>query len=470
MWRRARHLIDGATWSGDTLMASATTGEPNSDSLEHDARAASSGHHRVAPSEIALGVIIGRTSEFFDFFAFGIGCVLVFPQLVFPFVDRVTGTIFSFLFFALAFVVRPLGSVIFMAVDRRHGRVVKLTIALFLLGFSTATVAFQPGYQVIGYWAILLLALCRIGQGLALGGAWDGLSSLLALHAPQHLRGWYAMLPQLGAPFGFIIAASLFAFFLDALSEEDFLSWGWRYPFFVAMTINVVALFARLRIVATPEFAALFQSRDLQPVRIGEAFRVSGRDILIGAFVPLASYALFHLVTIFPIGWINLFTRRSVSEFLMVQVAGSVICAGAIMTSGLIADQIGRRKVLALSAALIGLFAIGSIGAPLLFGDSLAGQTMYVIVGFGLLGLSFGQTSGAVASNFDDQYRYTGSAVTSDMAWLIGAGFAPLVALTVSSRFGLAWVGLYLLSGAICTLVALSLNRRSLEGREARRS
>lgn len=441
-------------------MASASAAVPSSTELERDARDVSSDHGSVAPGEIALGVIIGRTSEFFDFFVFGIGCVLIFPQFIFPFVDRVTGTLYSFMLFALAFVVRPLGSVIFMAVDRRHGRGVKLTIALFLLGFSTAAVALLPGYQTIGFWAIVMLAICRIGQGLALGGAWDGLSSLLALNAPEKQRGWYAMLPQLGAPFGFILASVLFAFFKDALSDQDFISWGWRYPFFVAMTINVVALFARLRIVATREFAELLATRELQPVPISEVTRNAGGTILIGAFVPLASYALFHLVTIFPISWINLFTQRSVSEFLMVQAAGAVVGAGAIVTSGLIADQIGRRTLLVISAGLIALFSLCSIGAPLLFGDSLAGQTIYVIMGFGLLGLSYGQTSGALASNFGTHYRYTGSALTSDLAWLIGAAFAPLVALTVSSKLGLAWVGLYLFSGALCTLVALALNRR----------
>lgn len=421
--------------------------------------------HSVAPGEIALGVIIGRTCEYFDFFVFGIGCVLVFPQLVFPFVDHLTGTIYSFLLFALAFVVRPIGTVIFMGVDRHHGRVTKLTMSLFLLGFSTAAVALLPGYGVIGYWSVLVLALCRIGQGLALGGSWDGLSSLLNLNSPPNRRGWYAMLPQLGAPFGFILAASLFAFFLEFLSTDDFLSWGWRYPFFVAMTINVVALFARLRIVATREFAEMYETQELQAQPIARVLRASGRDILIGAFVPLASYALFHLVTIFPISWINLFTRRSVSEFLMVQAAGGVVCAGAMVTSGLIADQIGRKTQLALSAAMIALFSICSIAAPLLFGDSAAGQTIYVIIGCLLLGLSYGQSAGAVASNFEPAYRYTGSAITADFAWLIGAAFAPLVALFVSSRLGVAWVGIYLLSGALCTLLALSVDRKLHRGR-----
>lgn len=422
------------------------------------------GRDHVSPADIALGVIIGRTSEYFDFFVFGLGCVLVFPELVFPFVDRLTGTLYSFGIFALAFVTRPFGSVLFFAIDRRYGRATKLTVALFLLGGSTAAIAFLPGYEAIGIWSCVILTAFRLLQGIALGGAWDGLSSLLALNAPANRRGWYAMLPQLGAPFGFILAAGLFAYFEGALSKEDFLGWGWRYPFFVALTINVVALFARLRMVATHEFAELMETRELIPVPVSELIRSRGRTLVLGAFVPLASFALFHLVTIFPVSWINLFTDRSVSEFLLVQAAGGVVGAGAIVTSGLIADQIGRRNTLLLSGAMIALFSLSSVVAPLLFGDSLAGQTIYVIIGFGLLGLSYGQTAGAVASSFGPQYRYAGAALTSDLAWLLGAGFAPLVALTVSSEFGLAWVGIYLLSGALCTLAALAIDRR-LEAR-----
>ncbi len=434
----------------------------SADAANHSTRHPADEHGRdhVSPADIALGVIIGRTSEYFDFFVFGLGCVLVFPELVFPFADRLTGTIYAFGIFALAFVTRPIGSVLFFAIDRRYGRATKLTAALFLLGGSTAGVAFLPGYATLGIWSIVILAGFRLLQGIALGGAWDGLSSLLALNAPPNRRGWYAMLPQLGAPFGFILAAGLFAYFEGALSKQDFLGWGWRYPFFVALTINVVALFARLRMVATQEFAQLMESRELMPVPVFELIRVHGRTLVLGAFVPLASFALFHLVTIFPVSWINLFTDRSVSEFLLVQAAGGVVGAGAIVTSGLIADQIGRRNTLLLSGGMIALFSLSSIVAPLLFGDSLAGQTIYVIIGFGLLGLAYGQTAGAVASSFKAQYRYTGAALTSDFAWLIGAGFAPLVALTLSSSFGLAWVGLYLLSGALCTLAALWIDRR----------
>ena len=208
----------------------------------------------LAPGDIAVGVIIGRASEYFDFFVFGIASVLVFPQLFFPFVDTLTGTLYAFLVFALAFVVRPIGTLIGMEIQRRFGRSAKLTAALFLLGCSTVAMGLLPSYAEAGGTAIVLLSLCRVGQGLALGGSWDGLPSLLALNAPPHRRGWYAMLGQLGAPLGFFVASGVFLYVYSSLDSKDFLSWGWRFPFFTAFAINVVALFARLRLVVTHEY------------------------------------------------------------------------------------------------------------------------------------------------------------------------------------------------------------------------
>ena len=434
----------------------------NSTPLERDAHLAST-DHKVAPGEIAAGVVIGRASEYFDFFVYGIASVLVFPKVFFSFEpDALTATLYSFAVFSLAFVARPIGSVIFMAVDRRHGRGVKLTIALFLLGGATAAVSFLPSYASIGYASIWLLAGLRILQGLALGGAWDGLASLLAMNAPRERRGWFAMIPQLGAPLGFIVASALFSFFLVNLDSADFLDWGWRFPFYCAFTINVVALFARLRLVATDEFVRLMEKGRLEPVPVSEVVRYHALDVWIGAFVPLAAFALFHLVTIFPISWLTLFTDRSPGEFLIVQCSGAIVCAGAVAASGLIADQIGRRNALLLSSGLIAAFALGSIVAPLVFGDSAIGQTMYVTIGFMLMGLAYGQTAGAVTARLGARYRYTGAALTSDLAWLFGAGFAPLVVLWLSSRYGLWMVGLYLLSGAAASLLALTLDRSEM--------
>jgi MFS family permease len=436
--------------------APSNAGPSNSTPLERDARVVNAREHRIAPGEIAIGVIVGRTSEFFDFFVYAIASVLVFPSLIFPFVDELTGTLYSFALFALAFVARPIGTLVFMAIDQAHGRGVKLTIALFLLGGSTMAVAFLPGYQQVGLAAVALLALCRIGQGIALGGAWDGLPSLLSLNAPEERRGWYAMVPQLGAPLGLIVAAALFAFFMATLSREDFLTWGWRYPFFVAFAINVVALFARLRLVATPEFQKLFESRELQPSPAFSTLFSQFRTILLGAIAPLASFALFHLVTVFPLSWVTLFSNEDPVRFLLIEIGGAVVCVLAMLASGLIADRVGRRAVLGVSAVMIGAY---SGFAPQLLGAGALGETFYMLSGFALLGLAFGQSSGAVNASFPSEYRYTGAAIVANSAWLLGAGFAPLVALTLASRFGVWSIGAYLLSGAIGTLAALAINK-----------
>jgi len=440
----------------------ATLSTTNSTQLERDARLINARDHEVRPSDIAVGVIIGRASEFFDFFVYAIASVIVFPAVIFPYVDALTGTLYSFAVFALAFIARPFGALLFIWLDRKHGRGVKLTIAMFLLGGSTAAMAFLPAYAQAGGVAVALLALFRLGQGFAQGGTWDGLPSLLSLNAPHEKRGFYAMIPQLGAPIGLFVAAAVFAFLLTALSPADFLDWGWRYPFFVAFVINVVALFARLRLISTPEFERLYESQELQPTPVGELFREEGRTVILGAFAPLASFALFHLVTVFPLSWVVL-KGEPAAHFLVIELVGAAVGLIAVVLSGYIADRIGRRTLLGVSAAFIAAY---SGFAPQLLGTGTTGEWVYMILGFILLGLSFGQSSGAVNSSFSARRRYTGAGTTATASWFIGAGFAPLAALFLASSFGLLAVGAYLLSGAACTLAALGLNRE-WGGREA---
>jgi MFS family permease len=429
----------------------------SSSSLERDAHAVSSNPSEIAPGDIAIGVIIGRASEYFDYFVYGIASVLVFPAIFFPFESRLNGTLWSFAIFSLAFIARPIGSIVFMDIQRRWGRGTKLTLALFVLGSSTAGIAFLPGYGSLGYMAIVLLAILRVGQGVALGGSWDGLPSLLALSAPKNRRGWYAMMGQLGAPVGFMLASGLYLLLYASLAVDDFLNWGWRYPFFCAFAINVVALFARLRLVVTQEFDQLLADRELEPSTSRDVLRSQGYNVILGAFGALASYALFHVVTVFPLSWITLYSNQSVTAFLAIQIVAAMVGAAGVVVSGLIADRIGRRKTLGLTATLIAVF---SGFAPTLLDGGTLGQDVFVLIGFGLLGLSYGQAAGALNASFEPRYRYTGAALTSDVAWLIGAGFAPLVALGTSAYFGLGYVSLYLLSGAAGTLAALWVNRR----------
>ncbi|MFG6446951.1 MFS transporter [Roseateles sp. BYS180W] len=411
----------------------------------------------LAPGDIAVGVVIGRASEYFDFFVYGIASVLVFPALFFPDLSKLNGILWSFAIFSLAFIVRPLGSLASMELQRHFGRSVKLTVALILLGSSTVSMALLPSTQEVGALAVVLLAACRIGQGLALGGSWDGLPSLLALNAPEHRRGWYAMLGQLGAPIGFLIACALFGYLWRELNAQDFLDWGWRYPFFAAFALNVVALFARLRLVVTHEYERELQANELEPCAVTDLVRQQGHNIFIGAFAALASYALFHLVTVFPLSWISLYSEQSVGQFLAVQLVGGLLAAAAMPVSGWLADRVGRRSLLGYLAVAIALFALIT---PSLLGGGTVGQNAFIMIGFVLMGLSYGQAAGAVTSNFLPHFRYSGAALTADLAWLIGAAFAPLVALGLSSHFGLWAVSAYLLSGCACTLLALRANRQ----------
>lgn len=415
------------------------------------------GHSPVAPGEIAVGVIIGRASEHFDFFVFGMACVLVFPQVFFPFAETLEGMLYGFVIFGMAFVARPFGTALFMSIQRRWGRSVKLTASLFLLGTATAGIGFLPGYASLGGTAIFLLAMFRILQGFALGGSWDGLPSLLALNAPRARRNWYTMFGQLGAPIGFLLANALFLYLILNVSAEDFLAWAWRYPFFVAFAINVVALFARLRLVLTEEYTLALEESALEPISTREMLDEEGPTIFLGAFAALASYALFHIVTIFPLSWILLNGSQVINDVLTVQVFGALIGILATIASGLLAGKIGKRRTVGWMAAVIAVFALF---APYLMGGSAALQNTFILIGFALLGVSYGQSQGTVTANFKRRFRYTGAALTSDFAWLFGAAFAPLIALGLSVQFGLEAVSLYLISGAFCTLLALYINRK----------
>jgi MFS family permease len=424
------------------------------------ARAPASHSHveHVTPGDLAVGVIVGRISQSFDVFVFGLGCVLAFPRAFFPFASQIDGMFYAFAIFALGFIGRPLGSMFFLVLHRHFGIAAKLTIALFMLGMATAGIAFMPDYATLGVWAIAALATLRFAQGFALGGSWNGLASLAALMAPRERRGWCAMLCQLGEPIGFILAAGLFAYIRSSLSADDFFAWGWRYPFFVAFAINVVALFARLRMAVAPRYAEQMKHQDLEPSPVLKTIRSQGFNIALGAFAPLASYALFYLVTIFGLSWALVFTRQSLTTYLLVQIIGALVAIPCMFLAGWIADRFGRRTTLAASGVLIAIYSGWT--ALMLAGGTVQGY-LFIIFGFALLGFSHAQAAGAVNSNFRSEFRYTGAMITSDIGWLIGAGFSPLVALALAKFLGSDYVGLYLLSGAIGTLGALWISRRT---------
>jgi len=415
------------------------------------------------PKEIAIGVIIGRLGEFFDFFVFGIASALVFPSLFFPFANTYDGLFYAFIIFGFGFIARLPGAILFRVIHDRYGRGAKLTGALFVLGTATVAIPFLPSYSEIGATAIWLLAALRIAQGIGVGGAWDGLPSLLAVTAPYGKRGSYATIAQIGAPVGFCVAIALFAYLYRSTAASDFVDWGWKFAFFTAFAINVVTLFARLRMAISPESEELFSERELTPSPLGELFRTRSTNMLVGALVPAASFALFHLVTIFPLTWSLLFPEEySLETVFSLQFIGGLLCLATMLISGKVADRIGRRSTLAWGAVLILLFCLP---APFL-GNTQFGALAFIPTGFALLGFSLAQAAGAINCTFESRFRYSGALLTNELGWLLGAAFAPLIALVLAKHLGNAGVAIYLFTAAIATLGALWLNRSRMQANE----
>ncbi|MEM8538390.1 MAG: MFS transporter [Pseudomonadota bacterium] len=416
------------------------------------ADAQSSNVHAVTLDEVVTTVIMARVTDFFGFFVYGIASALVFPQLFFPFLDPLSGTLASFSLFALAFVVRPFASVGGRWIEARIGKISKISIALLILGTATVAIGLLPGYDEIGILAPFLLAFLRILQGVGLGGSWDGLTLQLQNAASKSRKGTYAMVPQLGGPIGFIVAAALFYVLTGFLTEDEFMNYGWRFAFFAVMAVNVVSLFARIRLLQT-DFGA--DEETFKSAPYFETVRTQWRPILLSAMVPLASYALFHMVTIFPLGYSMLYTDYDIDIIVLLQLVGGVFACLTCVLSGVLANRYPKRLVLWISIILISLLCLT---LPLL----QTAPAVYILLGFTVLGLAYGQASAIVPNRYPRKYQYSGTALSINLSWIVGAAFAPLVGLALTSMFGLWAASLYLMSGVFVTGLALLLLGRQL--------
>lgn len=405
---------------------------------------------KLEVDELVITVIMARVTDYFGFFVYAFASVLVFPRVFFSNHDPATAMLLSFAVFPVAFLARPFASQAFKLLEKRVGRSGKITIALFILGGSTMAIGLLPTYQTAGILAPALLVLFRIGQGIGLGGSWDGMTLLLQTHAPEKRKGWYAMIPQLGAPVGLCVAAAIFYVLTGFLTEEEFITFGWRWPFFAVLAVNVVSLFARLQLIHSEGHEILKEEVQLKSSPFFEMLSVHWKDVLLATFLPLASYAILHMVTVFPLAYEYLRTDEPISDFMLLLLLGGVISIPAVVISGLLSDRFGRRRMLAIVSVLIGVFSF-------MVTTLLTNGVAYVLIGYVLLGLSYGQASAILPNRFQQKYRYTGAALATNLSWIFGAAFAPLVALGLSLSFGLAFAGFYLLSGALVTLLALAL-------------
>ena len=411
-----------------------------------------------SPRRILFASLIGTTIEFFDFYIYATAAVIVFPQLFFPSGDSASATLQSFATFALAFFARPVGSALFGHFGDRVGRKATLVAALLTMGLSTVCIGLLPTYDSIGIAAPLLLALCRLGQGLGLGGEWGGAVLLATENAPPGKRAWYGMFPQLGAPIGFICSTGIFLLLTDLLSDAEFFAWGWRIPFIASALLVFVGLYVRLRITETPAFQRAIEHNERVRLPMWTVMRQHPRELVLGTFAAVATFVVFYLMTVFALSWGTTALGYSREQFLILQMIGVLFFALTIPVSAVIADRRGRFAMLI--AATLGIMAFGLLFAPLFSAASPVRVVIFLALGLGLMGLTYGPLGTALSELFPTSVRYTGASLTFNLAGIVGASLAPYVATWLATNYGLAYVGYYLTAAGALTLLALLLIRR----------
>ena len=401
--------------------------------------------------QVLFASLVGTTIEFFDFYIYGTAAVLVFPTLFFSSSDPAWARLSALASFGIAFLARPIGSAVFGHFGDRIGRKATLVAALLTMGVSTVTIGILPTYETIGVAAPALLALCRFGQGLGLGGEWGGAVLLAVENAPPGKRAWYGMFPQLGAPIGFLFSGSSFLALSQWLTNDQFLAFGWRIPFLASAILVAVGLYIRLTITETPVFQQAAQREERAKVPMLTVIKEYPRTLVLGTLASIETFVLFYLMTVFSLSWGTSVLGYSRNTFLVIQLVGVVFFALAIPVSAIIAER-GRRTTLIWVTIAIGLF--GLVMAPLLT-SGLVGATLAMIVGLSLMGLTYGPLGTTLSELFPTRVRYTGSSLTFNLAGIFGASLAPYIATWLAQNYGLQFVGYYVVVAALLTLVGL---------------
>ena len=421
---------------------------------------------------IIIASLIGTSIEFYDFYAYATAAVLVFPALFFANSDPTISLLQSFAVFGVAFIARPIGSIVFGHFGDRIGRKKTLVASLLTMGIATVVIGLIPAGTTPG-WAILaptILVLMRFAQGLGLGGEWSGAALLATENAPAGKRAIYGTFPQLGAPIGFILANGVFLLLATTSSAEDFLSWGWRVPFLASAILVIIGLYVRFTLIETPAFQKVIDEGEVVRVPLGRVFRVSWPQLILGTFIMLATYTLFYLMTTFTLTYGTAPTDAEVpglgfvrTDFLVMLIVGVVFFGILTLVSGPLAERFGRRAHLIVTTIAILIF--GLLWVPLMAGG-FVGVMALLIIGFSLMGLTFGPMAAVLPELFPTNVRYTGSAISYNVSSILGAAVAPFIAVALWGATGgsVLLVGIYLSAMAAITLVALFISKETRDG------
>ena len=421
---------------------------------------------RDSVKTVIAASMVGTAIEFYDFYAYGTAAANYFPKVFFGDTTNPTVALLaSLLTFAIAFIARPLGSLVFGHFGDRMGRKTTLVVSLLTMGIATFLIGCLPTYSQWGIVAVAALCLCRFVQGIGLGGEWSGAALVATENAPEDKRALYGSFPELGAPIGFFLSNGTY-FLLETFNDNDaMLAWGWRVPFLLSSILVIVGLVVRVQMEETPIFRMAQEQKKVVKSPLTEVFKKSWKEVIQATFLVAVTYTLFYTLATWSLAWGtktieqgggNLgFTNR---EYLLMLMLAICVFAAFIVISCVNADKFGRKRVIVFSSCCLVAFALLF---PFLLDPSVVGQRnfaanlLFLCIGFALMGTAFGPIGAFLPELFDANVRYSGSGIGYNLAAIVGAAFVPTIATWLSHHWGVHSVGLYLGVMAVCCLVAV---------------
>ncbi len=425
---------------------------------------------RNDPFKVALASMVGTAIEFFDYYIYAAAAVLVFNTQFFHSGDPLSDDLLSLSTLALAFFARPIGSALFGHFGDKIGRKKTLVASLVLMGGSTIVIGLLPTYSQIGIWAPILLCICRVGQGIGLGGEWGGAALVATENAPEGKRAWYGTFPQLGAPIGLFVANATFFLVSYFWGQQALVEWAWRIPFVSSLALVLVGLYVRLTLHESHVFVEAEEKGKKLKAPVSVVFTKHFKPMVIGTFIMVATYSLFYIMTAFAQAYSR--TPATLSEagypmglgipantFTGLLLMSAIVFAIFISISGLYADKIGRRKWLIWTTVSILIFALCM---PLFLGNGTPTSVFaFLVIGMALMGMTFGPMAALLPELFPTEVRYSGASLAYNIASIIGATIAAMISLKINALYGLMGVGIYLAINAFLTLLALLASKET---------
>ena len=413
---------------------------------------------------VAMATMIGTAIEYFDNYIYTMAAVLIFNHQFFHAADPLSGQIAALSTLALTFIARPLGAVLFGHFGDRLGRKNTFVMNLLVMGISTVVIGLLPTYDSIGIWATILLCLCRIGQGIGLGGEWGGAALVAIENAPEGKRGWYGTFPQLGAPLGLLLANGVFLLITVLLGQAAMTDWAWRIPFLSSFVLVAVGLYVRLKLTEAPIFIAALKKPKPKTLPMMEVIVTHFKPFFLGMLICMAGYVLFYIMIAF--SQIYAKSAPTVSEagyamglgfspqiFTALLMCSAISLAITIAISGKYIDIVGRRIWLIWTTFGVAIFGLAL--PYFLDNGTTTSLFWFLMIGMGLIGMGYGPLASFLPELFPTHARYSGASLTYNISGLFGASVAAIITLPLNANYGLKGVGIYLTLNAVLSLIGL---------------